>query len=805
MKLNCITVFNSINRGKILLLSGLIIACFSNLSYSQMFVESESFASMSGVQTQGTSDEGGGINIGYIDNGDWMTYSIDIPVAGDYKISFRTASENGGGVMKLTSSRNSLTDLNVPSTGGWQIWQTITSESLSLSKGSHTLKVTATTGGFNLNWMEIKLVSPSDNFAPTTPVIGQHNADEHNIDLSWSASTDEGSVVVGYKIYNSGVFLAFSEETSFSLSKLAPETAFELAIHAIDLAGNSSEAAFLSTATTALNLELIWSDEFDGTTVDREKWNFSVGPNNANNEEQYYTDGNNSNIVDGKLTIEAKIEEKEGWEYTSSKLTTIGKGDWTYGRIEVSAKMPDAGGTWPAIWMMPTNSAYGGWPNSGEIDVLEHVGNNLGWAFGTVHTGAYNHILGTQSGGGMTIEDIHQTFHKYIIEWYPDRIDFYFDDLHYFTFHNDYKTSAEWPYDQSFYLILNIAVGGDLGGTVHPEDTWPSVMEVDYVRVYDFNLGAEDTTAPSTPTDLTATSTGIDVTLRWTQSTDDQYVKKYNIYQNDVLLSSSASGGKITISGLDPETEYSFGVQAIDFGENVSETVNVTISTTEVTSQIIPGVVQAEDFLYMEGVQTENTEDVGGGINVGWIDTDDWMEYSIDVQTAGQYFLSARVAAQAAEGSLQLIDKDDNILTTIAVPVTGGWQSWASVESSAFDLEAGVQRVVLKALSSGFNLNSFELSNEFSGILTSTKEYGNQWMRLYPNPMNRKRLIIDQLGTSEFVKVTVRNIQGKKIYSQQFTDVKKKISINNLHLNAGIYIVNVSTDTESKSIKLTVK
>ena len=785
----------------------MVIACISNQSYSQMFVESESYSNMSGVQTEGTSDEGGGTNVGYIDSGDWMTYSINIPVTGDYEISFRTASESGGGIINLTTDETSLTDLNVPSTGGWQIWQTITTESLALNEGPQTFKLTATTGGFNLNWMEFKLVSPTDEIAPTAPVIGSHTSDAHNIDLSWSASTDEGSVVVGYKIYNEDVFLAFTESTNFSLSKLAPETVFELSIHAIDLAGNSSAAALLSTATTALDLELVWSDEFDGSEVNTDNWNYQVGGDGwGNNEAQYYTDGDNSSVSDGLLTIEIRKETIGSNNYTSSRMNTSDKFDFKYGRIEVRATLPKTGGTWPAIWTLPTNWIYGGWPNSGEIDIMEHSATyGYGDVFGTIHTEAYNHTLGTQKGGGVTYEDVTDTFHTYTLEWYPDHLDWYFDDVLVFTFANEYKTSAEWPFDDEHHLLINVAVGGSLGGNIDTNGTWPQQMQVDYVRVYDLNLGADDTTAPSSPTSLTATSTGVSVTLNWAQSTDDQYVQKYNIYQNDVLLPTSSSGSEITISGLEPETEYTFGIQAEDFGGNVSEIVYVTVSTTEVSSDIIPGIVQAEDYLYMEGVQTEDTEDLGGGTNVGWIDTDDWMEYSIDVQTAGQYFLRARVAAESSEGSLQLLDEDNQVLTTLTVPVTGGWQSWAYVESDSFALEAGVQRVVLKALSSGYNLNLFELSNDFSSILNSTKDYVSQLVRLYPNPMNGNSLIIDQMGVSQSVKVRVLNIQGKEIYSQQFTDVRNMITINNLLLNDGIYIVGILSDNDSKNIKLLVK
>ncbi|MFC2138342.1 carbohydrate-binding protein [Bacteroidota bacterium] len=783
-----------------------IICLFMTYSisfYSQIFFEAEDYTDMSGVQTEGTSDEGGGINVGWIDNGDWMEYSINIPITGDYEISIRAASLSGGGVLDITSDGNSLGNITISATGDWQNWQTLTSSSLTINEGIQTIRLTATSGGFNLNWFELRLTNPTDESAPSTPVLINDTAGIHDISLTWTSSTDVGSAVVGYRIYNNDEFLAFSVDTSFSLLKLAPETEYNLSIQAFDLAGNSSSAAQVTISTKAIDWEIIWSDEFDGNEVDEDKWTFSVGPNNANNEEQYYTDGANSYVSDGILTLEAKIEDMGGMQYTSAKLTSRSKGDWVYGRIEVSAKMPDAGGTWPAIWMMPTNSVYGGWPNSGEIDILEHVGNNLGWAFGTVHTGAYNHSIGTQVGGGMTISDIHQNFHSYIIEWYPDRIDFYFDDIHYFTFENEYLTSAEWPYDQTFYLILNIAVGGDLGGVVHHEDTWPSKMEVDYVRVYDFNLGDGDTIAPSAPTNLKADPTGTSVTISWDQSIDDIYVEKYYIFSEEQLIDSS-SGVTHTIIGLDPLSEYSFGIQAIDFGGNVSDTVFITITTTDIESYTVPGKIEAEDYLYMEGVQTEDTEDSGGGLNVGWIDTDDWMEYSIDVETAGEYYFVARAAAQSSNGSLQLQDEDDNVLITISIPVTGGWQNWESIVSESFTLNAGIQRIVIKALTEGFNLNWFDITNDPSEYLTSIFEENEEAFRIYPNPFFGNNLNIELSDNKSDVNVSIKNIVGKEIYQEMFYNPQEVIKIDNINVIPGIYIASITIGNETLNYKLIV-
>lgn len=784
--------------GKNTLLAVSLLIVFNSSAFSQIFIEAESYTTMEGVQHEGTSDEGGGENIGWIDDGDWLEYSINIPVSGDYQFSFRTASESGGGSISISSGGSSVGTTSVTSTGGWQSWTTITSGNITLSSGVQNIRLTASPGGFNLNWFELKIVNPVDGTAPTSPSITNQAADIHNISLSWSASTDAETAVAGYKIFNGDSFFAYTSNTTLTLSKLTPSTTYNFKIYAVDLAGNSSVPALVTISTSVPDWALVWSDEFDGTAVDETKWNYHIGPNNANNEEQYYTP-DNASVADGKLTLSAKIESKDGYQYTSAKVFSQDKGDWLYKRIEVSAKLPSAGGTWPAIWMMPTESVYGGWPNSGEIDIMEHVGNNLGWVFGTVHTGAFNHMNGTQVGGGMTISDVHQNFHRYIIEWYPDRIDFYFDDIHYFTFENQFKTSAEWPYDQKFYLILNIAVGGDLGGNVNHNDTWPSNMEVDYVRVYDLDIGKDDKTPPTNPTSLNATPNSTSVDLNWTASTDDGYIEKYNIYINGVKTDET-SGISYSATRLDPETEYTFGVQACDFGGNVSEIVNVTASTTALVSYAVPGIVEAENYLYMEGIDTENCTDDGGGLNIGWLDPNDWLEYSINVASAGSYYLETRTASDASGGSFELLDKDGNVLTSVTTQSTGGWQTWTTVSSDNFNLEAGIQTIKIKSTGKEFNINWFK----FVEGTSSFDEIEKKSLNFYPNPLKGDDLNIEFNNKEKQVAINISTADGKTMFSRNYQNIQK-IELDNLNLVTGLYILNIKSDTDSAKYKLIVE
>jgi len=233
---------------------------------------------------------------------------------------------------------------------------------------------------------------------------------------------------------------------------------------------------------------LVWNDEFDiNGKPDDSKWGYDIGGHGwGNNELQYYTsDSVNVRVNNGKLEIEAQYYENAAIKYTSARLVTREKGDWLYGKVDVKAKIPSGLGTWPAIWMLPTDWVYGGWPASGEIDIMEHVGYDQNRIHGSVHTQSYNHSIGTQKSSQIVIPTASTDFHVYTIEWDSTKIDFFVDNQKYFSFANENNTSAEWPFDKRFHLILNVAFGGNWGAMQGIDNSClPAKMEVDYVRVY---------------------------------------------------------------------------------------------------------------------------------------------------------------------------------------------------------------------------------------------------------------------------------------------------------------------------------
>jgi beta-glucanase (GH16 family) len=234
---------------------------------------------------------------------------------------------------------------------------------------------------------------------------------------------------------------------------------------------------------------LVWADEFDVSGLpDSTRWAFDTERNRLgwyNNELQYYADARplNSNVSGGTLRITARLESLNsaadwgGQRYTSARLITRGKAAWTYGYFEVRAKLPCGRGTWPAIWTLGTG---GVWPGDGELDIMEQVGSNPSRVFGTVHTQASG---GPGTGGAVQVPDACTAFHNYQMHWTADEISMAVDGAVYYRYPNPRVGRNQWPFDLPQYLLLNLAIGGVLGGSVD-DSIFPVTLEIDHVRIW---------------------------------------------------------------------------------------------------------------------------------------------------------------------------------------------------------------------------------------------------------------------------------------------------------------------------------
>lgn len=239
---------------------------------------------------------------------------------------------------------------------------------------------------------------------------------------------------------------------------------------------------------------VVWADEFDGTSLDLSKWEPQIGDGCdiglcgwGNNELQYYK-AENATVSNGTLKITAKEERVKNKQYTSARLRTLNQGDFYFGRMEARIKLTEGQGIWPAFWMLPTDEVYGGWPQSGEIDIMENVGHEPARVHGTIHYGQpYPDNSSTGAHYDLPSGKFSDGFHTFAIEKEQGVIRWYVDDVLYST-----KTPSDtdpeiWPFDERFHFLLNVAVGGNWPGNPDETTVFPQVLEADYVRVYDGN------------------------------------------------------------------------------------------------------------------------------------------------------------------------------------------------------------------------------------------------------------------------------------------------------------------------------
>jgi beta-glucanase (GH16 family) len=458
----------------------------------------------------------------------------------------------------------------------------------------------------------------------------------------------------------------------------------------------------------------VWCEEFNYTGLpDKDRWFYDTGGSGfGNNELQYYTsaDPDNVYVENGNLTITALREDYIDKEYTSARLVSKYRGDFLYGKIDVRAIVPAGRGTWAAIWMLPTDYAYGGWPHSGEIDIMEYVGYDPNVIHGTIHTGEYNHKNGNQIGFSKILPDVEEEFHVYSLEWEPGRMEVFVNDESYGVFGYNplfnigVENSEAWPFDQVFHLILNIAIGGDWGGVQGVDDSiFPTEMVIDYVRVYQKDYAGMDKEAPGAVQNLSLLdSSASSLQFMWSKATDDVMVKEYEILVDGEVHATTTVNGYL-MTGLDPDTTYNIEVVAVDFAGNRGEGATVSLSTAAVRD--ITGRIEAESYDSQSGVVRETTDDVEGDQHVAWIDTDDYMLYTLYVPTAGTYRITYRLWSNNP-GEIKLYGKTVVPLNTTTFESTG--ETWIDVTNGTFTLQEGLYTFRVRATDGGFRLNYFE-------------------------------------------------------------------------------------------------
>ncbi len=558
----------------------------------------------------------------------------------------------------------------------------------------------------------------------------------------------------------------------------------------------------LSLAPAHATYSLVWYDEFNGTSLNTADWNYDIGTGCpslcgwGNNELQYYRSENVA-VSDGRLTITAKSETFGGSLFTSGKIHTKGKQYFTYGRMEMRAKIPTGGGMWPAFWMLPENDVYGGWAASGEIDIME-AANATDYINGTIHYGGAwpNNAFtgGSYNPGGVNFSD---DFHVYAIEWEPNIIRWYVDGVLYSN-----KTNTQWhsdgapgnplaPFDQDFYVILNAAVGGNYTGCTNSgciTASLPQHYVIDYVRVYQDipnTLPTVAITAPGTGSTLPTGNVTIDATASDSDGSIDR-VEFWNGY--DYLGEDSSPPYSFTWTGVSDGC-YTIVARTIDNQGGVqTDQVDVTVGLGcgqlpyNGSAVVLPATIQAEDYdtggegvayhdidsgnnggqYRSDDVDIEACTDVGGGFNVGWTEPTEYVEYTVDVPNAGDHTFEIRVASQDGGGSFRLEFEGIDKTGTIVVPQTGGWQVWTTV-STTVNLDAGVQTMRFVPVTNGFNVNYFDVVSAPTAIAPAGTAPKTALYPAYPNPFNPTTTIAFDIASRVNVSLSVYDVSGRLV------------------------------------------
>ena len=570
---------------------------------------------------------------------------------------------------------------------------------------------------------------------------------------------------------------------------------------------------------------LVWSDEFDQDgLLNTAKWQYQTGGGGwGNNELQYYTSARSENarVENGHLTIEARKEAFQGSQYTSARINS--KFSITYGRVEMKAKLPHGRGTWAAMWMYPTGSGYGngGWPDNGEIDIMEYVGHDSN----VVHASAHSHTFNWKNNNVKTnwqkVSGLEHDFHIYALEWDSTKMDYYVDDIKYLSVTNDGSGWQGWPYNKDYHLILNLAIGGSWGGEKGVDaSVFPTQYQIDYVRMY----SSPGTYAPLTGPAKVFTdsvyryevSQNANDVYTW-QVPSDAAVQGKND-SNVVFVKWGATDGKV-ISRVTKNCGY--------WSDSLSVFVYDTIQQRPFGGRAwpIPGRIEAENFdvggkgrayqdfsqgnagtsTYRDGedVDMEKCADSDSTQNVGWIADGEWLEYTVNVDSAANYNLKFRIASISVGAVLHVEMNGVDVSGSIVLPSTSGWQAWQTYKVFYKALVKGKQFMRIIVDRGGFNFNYLDVSVGTLNDLNTVALEGSVFS-LRPNPTKDLVYLTFSPLRNEDAHVRVLNVLGQQVLQQHIlsSDVNVPAGIDLSVFSPGFYFVTVTQREHVLSAKV---
>lgn len=543
----------------------------------------------------------------------------------------------------------------------------------------------------------------------------------------------------------------------------------------------------------------VWGDEFNTPGLpDSTKWGYEIGKI-RNAELQYYTSKRleNARIEDTVLIIEARKEKYSGADYTSASLISRGIGDWKYGKIEISAKVPTGKGTWPAIWMLPTNSEYG-WPASGEIDIMEYIGVEPQKLHYTCHFEGTNGTGHQASGTGSTyITNPYNQFIKFTLVWTPDKIEWFANDR---KFHEYKKQSTfdyrRWPFDKEFYLILNLAYGGSWGGYAGVDDTkLPHKFLIDYVRVYQL----QDSEGPFNLDIQTSPHGKVEVS------------PKLDFYPENT---------EVTITAI-PDSGYSFKAWTHLSGANPYKFIinkNTTVTPVFYNQKELLSNGEFDKSWNPWSFYVENSQNLSYSpsiidstfvINITKTTGTDWhlgfQESGLSLKKASYKLTFDAWADQQKQlhitVSKNYADWGAHIVRNISITSTRKKYELIlnmPVNDQNVRLFFGIGRFFGKFYIDNISLTQIEPATGNKEISLNVNSFS-----IYPNPSKGNFTVnASEFSTHKDLKLQILTLDGKLIYHTPLLQPETEIKLK--QVNAGIYIVMLKSDNQSFTKKLIV-
>ncbi|MGE5313862.1 MAG: family 16 glycosylhydrolase [Acidobacteriota bacterium] len=599
----------------------------------------------------------------------------------------------------------------------------------------------------------------------------------------------------------------------------------------------------VSMPLAAQNYQLVWSDEFNGTSIDRTKWNFDTGGSGwGNNEWEYYTSRpENASLENGMLVIKAIKESYFGSNYTSARLKTQGKASWKYGKIEARMKLPYGQGIWPAFWMLGDNISTVSWPRCGEIDIMEMIGGSGArdrTTYGTCHWD--NNGSHAQAGGSRAMASgrFADDFHTFSITWTAQKIVWYLDGASYYTL--DITPASLAAFQKNQFIILNLAVGGSWPGYPDATTEFPQTMMIDYVRVYQDvpALASVTLTAPENNSTLQAHSP---LTLAAdVKPSDTSTVVKVEFYQEGMKIG-EALQAPYTFTIAEISTGYyHFTAKAImsSGGAASSPSAAVVVEGSAETAPYgsfplpLPGRIDMENYdmgdagtayrdadavnsgntYRSEGVDIEPCSDAAGaGYDVTALAQGEWLLYTVNVREAGSYQFSPRIASVSGGGKYHIEVDGADVTGTVAAPITLGSQSWKTSVLPAVKLAAGIHRLKFCVDAAGFSINYIDVSSAPTSALHEAEAAPKAFAldQNYPNPFNPSTSIRFALPLRETVTLSIFDVRGAEV-ARLIDHAVMPAGIhvrewNAEHVPSGMYFYRLTAGTCSETRRLVLQ